>query len=231
MTDWVAFDLDGTLTRGETIVSFYRTVLGEGRAFRLLLRSLPMLGAYALGWRSNGETKEWVLQRSLAGRYPQEFEQGTMEFIDRVLPRLLRDSVWDRLAQHRDLGQRLVLVTATLELYARPWAEQVGFDAVIATRLATDESGRFTGRLQGANCWGPEKARRLREDLGVNKLAYAYGNSRGDREMLAMAENPVCICRANRWGGDLLALSAESVASTVITPTVQQKLEKTPGNG
>ena len=221
MSDWVAFDLDGTLTRGETILSYYRTVLGEGRALLLLLRSLPALSAYGLGWRSNGQTKEWVLQRSLAGLHPQELAQGTAEFVERVMPRLLRDCVWQRLEQHRERGQSLVLVTATLELYARPWAEQAGFDAVMATRLATDDLGRFTGRLQGANCWGPEKARRLQEDLGIEKLAYAYGNSRGDQEMLAMADNPVCICRANRQGRDLPALPAASVHRHVTAPTVQ----------
>ena len=65
-----------------------------------------------------------------------------------------------------------------------------GFDAVIATRLETDGVGRVTGRYDGGNCYGAEKARRLRALLGEAAVElYAYGDSRGDREMLAMADH------------------------------------------
>jgi uncharacterized membrane protein YbhN (UPF0104 family) len=83
-----------------------------------------------------------------------------------------------------------VLVSASPALYLRPWAETEDIDAVIATRLAT-AAGRFTGRFEGVNCYGPEKLRRLRAaipDLDDVEL-YAYGNSRGDRELLDAADH------------------------------------------
>jgi phosphoserine phosphatase len=53
------------------------------------------------------------------------------------------------------------------------------------------EDGRITGRLSGRNCYGPEKVERLEEVLGKldNYLVYAYGDSKGDRELLAVADH------------------------------------------
>ncbi len=200
MSDWVAFDLDGTLTRRETLVYFLRMYLGERRAMALLLRASPMMLGYALGWRSNTEAKEFALQHSLKGCHLEDLEPVAELFAREILPNLLRTPVLARMREHQRLGHRLVLVTATLELYARPWALAQGFEAVLGTRLELDAEQKLTGRLAGANCWGPEKTRRLRADLGITQLRYAYGNSRGDREMLAQAVHPICIHRANDYG-------------------------------
>ena len=58
-----------------------------------------------------------------------------------------------------------------------------------------DAGGVLTGRLSGANCRGPEKARRVREWLAGAGLdgaeLWAYGDSPGDAELLAMADHPV----------------------------------------
>lgn len=206
MKQWVAFDLDGTLTRRETLLYFLWAQQGNLPALGLLLRTAPVLVGYGMGWRSNVQAKETALRLALAGRLPEEITPAAERFARHGLPQLLRPAVLARLREHRARGHSLVLVTATLELYARPWALQEGFDAVLATRIETDEQGRITGRLAGENCWGPEKARRLREDMGIERLAYAYGNSRGDREMLAMAERPICIARSNGFGRNLVPL-------------------------
>jgi len=54
-----------------------------------------------------------------------------------------------------------VVISASLDLYVRPWAIAVGFDDVIATHLQTLDAGLVTGKLSGANCFGIEKVRRL----------------------------------------------------------------------
>ncbi len=197
---WVAFDLDGTLTRSETLAHFLYHALGTRQASLLLLRSLPDLLAYGLHRQSNAETKERVLARCLGGRSYASVQAEGQHFAAQGMTPLLLRGVWQRFLAHRERGDRLVLVTATLGVYARPWALSVGFAQVIATELARDGEDRVTGKLAGANCFGPEKARRLREELGIEQLDYAYGNSRGDREMLQMARHPVCICKGNAFG-------------------------------
>ncbi|WP_291511678.1 HAD-IB family hydrolase [Acidithiobacillus sp.] len=190
---WVAFDLDGTLTRRETLPFFLREALGTPRFLGVVARSLPELGAYGLGRMRNDAVKEIVLRRSLGGCALAGLRPVATHFAERILPHLLSGPVWARAQEHRARGHGLVLVTATLALYAEPWAAAAGFDAAIATELELDGEGRITGRLRGANCFGPEKARRLQEFLRGQPLLWAYGNSRGDAEMLDMAARPVWI--------------------------------------
>ncbi|MBN3820993.1 HAD-IB family phosphatase, partial [Paraburkholderia sp. Se-20369] len=80
------------------------------------------------------------------------------------------------------------LVSASPSLYLEKWAKAAGFDAVLATRLAF-ERGVFAGRLDGENCWGPQKVVRLQAWWGKRPPAqlFAYGDSRGDQEMAARA--------------------------------------------
>jgi phosphatidylglycerophosphatase C len=51
---------------------------------------------------------------------------------------------------------------------------------------------RLTGRIDGKNCHGPEKVRRIREQYPADEydIAYAYGDTGGDRPMLALARHP-----------------------------------------
>jgi phosphatidylglycerophosphatase C len=77
-----------------------------------------------------------------------------------------------------------------------PIGRRLGFDTVLATRLEVDADGRLTGRLVGANCRGPEKVARLREwRSGELVVDFAYGDSAGDREMLALAGVPMNVGR------------------------------------
>ena len=90
-------------------------------------------------------------------------------------------------------GDVIVIVSASFELYVEPLGRLLGVDGVLATRLATD-AGRFTGDLDGPNCRGPEKVRRLHawldEHHGGRRAVelVAYGDSPGDRELLADAD-------------------------------------------
>ena len=61
---------------------------------------------------------------------------------------------------------------------------------MVATRARWD-GDHFAG-LEGANCRGPEKVRRVRAlvDLEVFDRVWAYGDSSGDRELLAIADEP-----------------------------------------
>ena len=95
-----------------------------------------------------------------------------------------------RLAWHRQQGHRCVVISASLELYLRPWASTVGFDEVLGSRLEVLDNGRTSGKLLGENCFGPEKMRRLEALLGPREgyTLYAYGDSRGDKELLSAAD-------------------------------------------
>jgi phosphatidylglycerophosphatase C len=185
-----AFDFDGTLTRRETLLPFLMHTLGAATVARHALVLSPTLAGYGLGLIRNDIAKERVFIRCLAGMRIDELHQAGERFAMYVLPGLLRHEAMQRLEWHKQQGHRCVVISASLELYVRPWAIKAGFDDVIATHLETREDGCVTGKLSGANCFGIEKVRRLEALLGAREgyNLYAYGDSRGDKELLSSAD-------------------------------------------
>ncbi len=102
---------------------------------------------------------------------------------------LLRPDALRAWRRWQDEGARLVIVTASPELTVAPFARALGAERLLGTRLVVDADDRLTGALDGANCRGEEKVRRLQEAFGdAVTLEAAYGDTDGDREMLALAE-------------------------------------------
>lgn len=192
-----AFDLDGTLTRRDTLMPFLRRAVGRDRAYRAVLASsLPLARAVALGGAHRDRAKAAVLRRALAGFPRATLAEMAESYADHVVAQDLRPDVRARVDWHRTEGHELVLVSASPELYVAPIGRRLGFDEVLATRLEVGADDRLTGRLMGSNCRGPEKVARLREWRGDTLVVtYAYGDSTGDREMLALAETPVKVGR------------------------------------
>jgi phosphoserine phosphatase len=62
---------------------------------------------------------------------------------------------------------------------------------IISTEIEISNN-KITGKLSTANCYGPEKVNRLKKLLSMDDYStiYAYGDSKGDREMLALAQHP-----------------------------------------
>jgi phosphatidylglycerophosphatase C len=110
----------------------------------------------------------------------------------------LRSDTTARLRWHRDQGHRILIVSASYEPYVQVVAAALGVEAVLATRLEVVD-GVCTGRLEGRNCRGPEKTRRLAAWMDAAALrrdevtVWAYGDSAGDRELLELADHPVWV--------------------------------------
>ena len=188
-----AFDLDGTLTRRDTLLPFLLRAVGSRRTCRsVLASSIPLARAAAVGGPQRDRAKAALLERVLGGVPLAALAEAADSFADHVVAHGLRPEVRAQVDWHRAENHELVLVSASPELYVAPIGRRLGFDAVLATRLEVDADGRLTGRMLGANCRGPEKVVRLREWRGDSvALTYAYGDSAGDREMLAAAATPV----------------------------------------
>lgn len=186
-----AFDFDGTLTRRETLLPFLLHTLGAAAVARHALILSPTLAGYGLGMIRNDVAKEKVFIRCLAGMGMDELQRKGENFAAYVLPGLLRHEAMQRFKWHKQRGHRCVVISASLELYVRPWAQRAGFDDVIATHLETRDDGHVTGKLSGDNCFGIEKVRRLETLLGAREgyTLYAYGDSRGDKELLSSADH------------------------------------------
>jgi HAD superfamily hydrolase (TIGR01490 family) len=181
------FDLDGTITRGDTLLPFLRFFCGTGGFLRRAARTLPALAGFALGLVSRDAAKEAMLRAFLDRASRMELLQRGECFARERVPGMVRPAARERLAWHKARGHRCVLLTASPDVYVEPWARAAGFDDVLCTQLQYDESGRFTGRFGGSNCRGEEKLRRLEAQFGelAGLTIFGYGDSPDDRAFLA----------------------------------------------
>lgn len=186
-----AFDFDGTLTYRDSLLPFLLFDQGWWSFTVKMTRASPALAAYALKLIRNDRAKESLLKTFLCGRPLSDIEASGTRFAATQISGMLKPEAWERFLWHKSQGHVCILVSASLVHYLTPWAKTAGFDHVIGSRLDTDEQGLVSGRLHGGNCFGVQKAERIREWLGNRQaVIYAYGDSRGDRELLAMADHP-----------------------------------------
>jgi HAD superfamily hydrolase (TIGR01490 family) len=109
-------------------------------------------------------------------------------FAREVLPGLVRPEARARIEWHQSQQHRVVVVSASLDAYLRPWCSSLGLD-LLCTELEA-RGGILTGEYAGGDCYGPEKSRRIRASYPLDRFArvYAYGDTHEDREMLEMAD-------------------------------------------
>jgi HAD superfamily hydrolase (TIGR01490 family) len=206
-----AFDFDGTISRRDTLMPFLARACGMAAFSRAIGRVAPLAararaGRHVEPIHHRDASKEALLAELLTGREQDWLHRHGAHYAA-ILPTKLRPEMVEQVAWHRDAGHELVIVSAGLRAYLEPFARMHGFDHVIAVELEVGETGHLTGSMVGPNVRGPEKARRLDAWLGDDRpeLLWAYGNSSGDRELLAMADVPVWVAGASRAKRDTTA--------------------------
>jgi phosphatidylglycerophosphatase C len=192
-----AFDFDKTITTRDTLGPFMWQVGGLRRNVIGAASTMSLLTERDSSVRRN-HVKARMFRRVFGGVGHDDIATEADQYA-RTLSRWFRPGTLEHIRRHRERGHELVLVTASLRVYAEPAALALGFDRIMAVELATDDAGRATGDLVGVNLRGPEKARRLREHLGDEPAElWAYGDSAGDVDMLAMANHPTWVGRPPR---------------------------------
>ena len=194
-----AFDVDHTLTVRDCVVPFLRRVAGTAR-LTLGSARYPLALLAALARRDRDAVKAIATKAALAGRLASDVERHGHEFGGEVAAGWLRPDTVARVAWHREQGHEVVLVSASYEVYLHRVGAEIGALGVLGTRLDVAD-GVVTGRLLGGNCRGPEKVHRLHtwlDEVHGGRRAvevYAYGDSSGDRELLADADHPLLVGR------------------------------------
>lgn len=187
------FDFDGTLARGDSAAPFAMFLLRHRPGGVLHLPRLSaLLAGYAAGWVSKKRMKTAMLR--LLGSSTQERREALAElFFRQVLqPRLLARGL-ERVAWHRRQGHLLVLATASVDVYMEVSRRELGFDVLVATR--TD--GQAPPAVAGANCWGEEKVKRLRQEAFFSEIdwaeSFAYSDHVSDAPLLELCGHPLAV--------------------------------------
>ncbi len=183
------FDFDGTIIKKDSLLHFTRYALGRKKFIIGLIRLAPMLLQFKMKRLNNTQAKERFLRYFFRGWPENEFYTVARRYALNTIDRLVRPRARARLSHHQKQGHRIVVVSASLQAWLQPWCDKNNFE-LIAGKAET-QNGRLTGRLALPNCYGAEKVRRLHEkyDLKACSTIFAYGDSRGDKEMLEIADH------------------------------------------
>ena len=154
------FDLDGTITFTDTYVGFLFAYLRHRpqRAFRAYWLPFAVLLHWS-GFRDNTWLKTAFLTAIAAGESRDIVQKIAAKFCQTVASKKLRPAALNAIKRHREQGHKLVLATASLDIYSEIIGEALGFDTVLSTKVLWNEEGRLTGQLDGPNCYG--KAKRI----------------------------------------------------------------------
>ncbi|MGH7020469.1 MAG: HAD-IB family hydrolase [Brevundimonas sp.] len=184
----VAFDFDGTLTIRDSFTALLRRRAGAGGWALGLARMAPALAAY-VGDRDRGRIKAASVREFLGGVERARLEAEAETFATDIWDRFMRPDALACWKAWGDKGAHRVIVTASPETTVAPFARRLGAEGLLGTQLVFDAQDRVTGAFAGENCRGAEKVRRLRAAYGDDmRLTAAYGDTSGDTEMIAIAE-------------------------------------------
>ncbi len=189
------FDFDGTLTTSDTLLEFIKYAKGTGCFLMAFLMYSPMLVLMKLHLYPNWKAKQRIFAHLFEGMRIEKFDALCHSFAEEKQD-LLRPHGIKLVHEALTEGSQVYIVSASIDNWVRPFFHVRGLDDIIVLGTQIEvANGKLTGRFKTDNCYGAEKVRRITEALSAShsfvRSKYdieAYGDSRGDKEMLAFAD-------------------------------------------
>lgn len=182
------FDFDGTITRKDTLLEFIKFSKGKWTFLKGFLYYSPLLVAYKLGLYPNWKVKQKIFSYFFKGMKYETFCQFGFDFKDKIND-MIKETQVEKLTKHLEQGDTVYVISASIEEWILPWCREFGEINILATQMEVID-GIITGKFRTKNCYGQEKVNRLleKEPERDSYYLYAYGDSKGDKEMLAFAD-------------------------------------------
>ncbi|CEJ41981.1 conserved hypothetical protein [Xanthomonas citri pv. bilvae] len=180
-------DFDHTVTTCDTYARFLRKVATPAQLAAAKWKVGPWVLGYRLGVVSAAALRTRVTRIVFSGRSLDEMAMHGADYARTALPGVLRAEMMQRIDWHQARGHEVVLVSGSLDLYLQPWCTQHGL-SLICNRLE-HTGGVLSGRYADGDC-GPHKVARIRSQYELPRYdcVHAYGDSREDKPMLALAQ-------------------------------------------
>jgi len=182
------FDFDGTITTKDSMVDFIQYAVGKKAYYFGLIVLSPILVAYKLKLYPNYKAKERLLAYFFKRMSIKKFQKNVTSYSTNKIDSIVKKEAMERISWHKKRGDEVVVVSASMECWLKDWCDRNRL-RVIATKLEIVD-GKFTGKFLTKNCYGEEKVNRLQQSYCMDDYSYiyAYGDSRGDKELLAIAD-------------------------------------------
>lgn len=188
------FDLDGTITRRDTLFPYIVGFLAQ-RPWRLLriVLVLPALLRFCVH-PHRGTLKDALIRLTLRGATRSEIDAWNGRHLPRILDRQLHHDALAAITRHQAAGHYLVLMSASPDLYVPALGERLGFREIICTEVRWD-GDLLDGSLTTINRRDHEKARCLLELRARHPGAHvtAYGNTAADLPHLVLVDHGVLV--------------------------------------
>ena len=180
------FDFDGTLTRKDSFLPFMKSVSSKRKYYSGLVLIPLLYFQNTFNIISGKKLKEKVLTYFVGGLRPADIRKEVVRFTEKLIPELLTDRALNQLNSHRSKGDKIVIVSASMDIWLEHWCQNNDFDLICS--IAEINNGKYTGKLEGGNCKGEEKVKRINDsyDLTTFERIYAFGDSKHDLPMLAL---------------------------------------------
>lgn len=190
-TGIAVFDLDHTLSRSDSFLWYLFGFLVR-RPWRLIrCVHLPVVVLlFGAGSVNNAGLKASFLRAVLGGVRKEDLSAWTQVFVDRFIRSQMRREGVAAVQAHRQVGDRVILLTASPDCYVTELGRRLGFDEVICTEVEWKD-GRLSGKLVSSNMRGQEKVRALQDIRARHdqRPITAYADHQSDLAMLQMVDH------------------------------------------
>ena len=192
------FDLDNTLLDGDSDYNWGLFLAREGFVDKKSHQAMneKFYADYNAGKLDIYEFTEFQFQ--FFKNNPRKLlDKLLAHYIDQVAEEMITEKARNLVAEHRDNGDKLLIITATNSYITKPIGNLLGIDDLIGTDLE-EVSGEFTGKVKGIPSFKEGKINRLNLWLEQKKLTFEsferiffYSDSQNDLPLLRIVSNPV----------------------------------------
>ena len=184
------FDFDGTISNDDSFRGFIIYYCGYPKFILGSIILSPIYLLYFLGIIKNNFMKETVISFYFKNEKTSDLWNKGKQYSDNEIDKIVRDKAREKIKWHQTQGDRVVVVSASVNIWLDSWCSRNGIE-LIATELE-ETDGKVTGKLVNGNCFGIEKTIRVARIINVKDYEdiYAYGDSRGDLELLNFSDKP-----------------------------------------
>lgn len=192
------FDIDYTITKKETLMELFKYVVKKDkRNIRFLPRAIFSGLMYSVKIYDEKKVKETFL-KFIENIHEKDLAELVKKFYDEKLQTILYEDALTMMKKLKSEGYDIYLISASPEFYINEFYKIKEVDKIIGTKF-TFKEGIFTRKMEGENCKGQEKVRRLMEVIKDEKIevdfkeSYMFSDSLSDKPLLDLVGKPYLI--------------------------------------
>ncbi len=182
------FDVDYTLTKKETSIELFKYALKKNPKNIIYIPRAVFSGLlYVMGIYNEKQSKETFL-KFIDGIEEKEMEKLIKGFYRDRLSKIIYQDAITMMKKLKSDGYKIYLISASPEFYLKELYNLAIVDRIIGTRYICT-GGYHSKSMEGENCKGEEKVKRLMEDLKIEnvevdfKSSYMFSDSLSDKPL------------------------------------------------